>query len=533
MTRFSKVSALLFFCLFAVGCSTSYHRNKADEEVYAILSKAEETVFNREKDFSIDTVSSTKPLENITNASLLKRTNQTGSIKLTLNDTLNYAIVNSRAYQNRKEQLYLTALNLSDAKESFSFRPRSSIDSDFTRQSDGDELLNVGGRNSLSKVLESGGSISLSLANDLLQFFTGSSARSVTSTIGFNIMQPLLRGRGADIAAEQLTQASRNVIYEVRDYAFFQQTFSREIVIDYISLVQQEERVGNQLKNFESRKANFEYLQARSIDRASNSEVAQAKQAMLEAETAHIQALVGYENAIDSFKIQIGMPAKVELTLDPSELDKIAKVGLRPLEYTEEECYQLSLRNRSNILNEIDEFEDSRRNVLITADSLKTTLDFVGNASLASSGNRWERLNINDISSSVGLELDLPINKQRERNNYRRSLISFDSDARSLSQAHDELRNLIKRRFRELEQFKINYEIELGAVKLAERRVEENELRLKMGTLIFRRLSESQDDLIRAQNAVSTALVNYQESRLRLYEDIGLLDIEKLEFWLK
>ena len=532
MFRTPITITLLLLCSFFVGCSTSYHRQKADEEVYAILSKGEEQVFNRKKNFSIDTSSNQKPLESITNTSLLKRTNSNESIHLTLNKTLEYALANSREYQSRKEQLYLTALTLSDTKQTFAVIPRSSIDSDFVRQSDGDELLNVGGQNTLSKLLKGGGSISLSLANDLLKFFTGSSTRSVTSAIGFNIMQPLLRGRGANIAAERLTQASRNVIYEIRDYAFFQQTFSREIVIDYISLIQQEERVRNQLTNFESRKANYEYLQARSIDRASNSEVAQAKQAMLEAETAYIETQVGYENAEDTFKIQIGMPAGINLSLDPSELDKLVKVGLLRLKYTEQECYQLSLRHRADILNEIDEFEDSRRNVLVTADTLKTTLDFVGNASLQSSGNRWERLNINDLSSSVGFELDLPVNKKRERNNYRRSLINFDSRARSLSQTHDELRNLIKRRFRELEQFRNNYEIEIGAVKLAERRVEENELRLKMGTLIFRRLSESQDDLIRAQNAVTTALVNYQESRLRLYEEIGLLDIEKAEFWL-
>ena len=529
-----KASLLSLVGALVVGCSTSHHRNKADEEVYAILSKAQKHVFNKDTKFTINTATNQQPSDSITNESLLERTNQKGSIHLNINDTLDYALANSRTYQTEKERLYLTALSLSDVRETFSLNPNSSFDSSASRQSDGDGLLNAGAQNSLTKILKGGGRISLSLANDLLKFFTGGgSTRSVTSAISANLSQPLLRGRGSEIAAENLTQATRNVIYQIRDYNSFQQDFSQGLVISYLSLVQQKERVRNQLTNFESRKANYEYLEARSIDRASSSAVAQAKQDVLQAETAHITAQANYQNQVDSFKTSIGMPAGFELTLDDGELETITKAGLRPFIYSEEEAYRLALKHRAEILNAVDGFEDQRRDLIIAADDLKTRLDFVSNASIVNSGNRWERLNFNDLSANVGLELDLPINQTRERNNYRRALISFDTNARSLSQNHDNLRNLIGRRFRELEQFRKNYVIQLGAVKLAERRVEENELRLKTGTLIFRRLSESQDSLISAQNAVTAALVNYQESRLRLYQEIGLLDIDQPQFWLK
>ena len=127
----------------------------------------------------------------------------------------------------------------------------------------------------------------------------------------------------------------------------------------------------------------------------------------------------------------------------------------------------------------------------------------------------------------------MPANRTRERNDYRRALISFDAETRSLSQTHDQLKNLISLRFRQLEQFKQNYEIQLGALKLAERRVEGNRLRLKAGTVIFRRLNESQDALISAQNAVTSALINYQETRLLLYTDIGILNNNKSNYWLQ
>jgi outer membrane protein TolC len=67
---------------------------------------------------------------------------------------------------------------------------------------------------------------------------------------------------------------------------------------------------------------------------------------------------------------------------------------------------------------------------------------------------------------------------------------------------------------------------------LAEQRVEGNRLRFQAGTVIFRRLSESQDALIAAQNAVTAALIDYQDARLQLYTDIGILDPNTPNYWL-
>jgi len=375
--------------------------------------------------------------------------------------------------------------------------------------------------------------VGLNLANDLVKFFTGGSDRSMTSVVSFNLLQPLIRGRGAKIAAENLNQSYRNVIYEMRDYNSFQQNFYREVVIEYLDILQLQQVVDNERKNLESRSENFEYLKARAVDRARPSEVADAEQNKLEAEVRLVNAKSSFESALDSFKVTIGMPAGITLKLKKSELDRVSKAGLLPFDLGESSAYRKALEFRGALLNEVDQFEDSRRDVLIAADNLKTQLDFVADASLASSGNRWERLNFDNISTGIGLELDLPINRERERNAYRSSLIAFQSDARSLRQSHDQLKNLIRLRLRQLNQFKKNYEIQLGAVKLAENRVEGDELRLKAGTLIFRRLSESQDALIQARNSVTVALVNYQESRLRILEELGILDINKKDFWLK
>ena len=533
----SKISSILKYTAsissvsILVSCSLTPNRAKtaADKEVYDILKQSEDQVFKRKSSFN---VASTNNSSGSTNQELVNRTNKKGAITLNLQDCIRYATINSRDYQDAKEDLYLTALNLSDSRETFSYRKSSSLSSTFQRQSDGDQRSSSDFTNGISKIFKSGGSLSLNLANDLVKYFIGSPDRSITSVISVSLVKPLLRGSGSKIAAENLTQSSRNVIYSIRDYDFFQQSFSHEIVIDYLRLLQQKEQVFNEKTNFESRQQNFNYLEARSIDRASPEEVADAEQEVLAAKTRLINAESSFETSLDNFKVTIGMPASMKLSLNATELEKLVSSGLHTFPLSSSSAYHKALESRHLLLNEIDRFEDQKRQVTIAANDLKADLDFITNASLANSGNRWERLNFDDISANIGLELDLPANRKRERNNYRRALISFDATTRSLSQTHDSLKNLINLRFRQLEQFKQNYNIQLGALELAKKRVEGNKLRLKAGSVIFRRLSESQDALISAQNAVTAALINYQETRLQLFADIGILNISKPNYWL-
>lgn len=523
---------LIVAVLLITGCSYKYHQEQTDKEVYDILKKIEKNVFKRESNFTID--SSTQQVNTLetTNQDLVKRSNTQGIMTLNIQECIDYAIINSNEYQSRKEDLYLSALSMNDAKVPYNLNKSSSVSATNSNESNGDQIGDIEASNSISTLLRGGGSLSIALANDLVKYFTGSSNESISSVLSFRLFQPLLRGSGSKVAAENLTQSYRNVIYELRDYAFFQEDFARDIVSNYFRILNLNEQVKNAEKNYQSRNENHEYLKARSIDRSSPSDVADAKQEALTAKIRVINAQSTLESALDNFKLTIGMPTGIELKLVEGELEKLSHLGIQPIGFDQTEIYQYALKHRHSLLNEIDRFEDGKRKVEIAADNLRTQLNFISTASISNSGDRWERLNFNDISTSIGLELDLPINRKTQRNSYRRSLISLDSQVRSLSQTHDRLKNLINLRLRELEQQKQNYEIQVGALNLAENRVEGNRLRLKAGTLVFRRLSESQDSLINAQNAVIAALISYQDARLNLYSEIGALDASKSNFWL-
>jgi outer membrane protein TolC len=131
------------------------------------------------------------------------------------------------------------------------------------------------------------------------------------------------------------------------------------------------------------------------------------------------------------------------------------------------------------------------------------------------------------------LDLNLPFDRLRQRNTYRAALIAFEAEIRSLTLTLDRLKDSIDRGVRTLDQRRQNYLIQKNALALANRRVESTTMLLKAGRIEVRDLNDALDSQIAAQNSVTVALVSYQESRLQLLLDIGALNSEEQNFWLK
>jgi hypothetical protein len=68
-------------------------------------------------------------------------------------------------------------------------------------------------------------------ANSFVFEFTGGDVNLAASLANFSLVQPLLRGAGKDIALEQLTQAERTLLANLRAYVQFRQGFYTQIAI--------------------------------------------------------------------------------------------------------------------------------------------------------------------------------------------------------------------------------------------------------------------------------------------------------------
>lgn len=515
------------------GCTSKQYAKKADKEAYRIIAQKQAAIFGHTNEFTIDTkYSATDPYE-LKAQQIISERLESGDKLLTLQDALDVAVQNSREYQLEKERLYLTALTLSDRRYGFGPQFLAKSDGTLTRDTKADVSGAVDSKVQADQLLHSGGRLTAALANGLFRYFTGAPQKEAISVVSLDFVQPLLRGAWAKVAAENLTQAERNMVYEVRSYSQFQRSFAVGIVSSYYRILREKDTVRNQYSNYLRLKASAERSAALAKDRLSPTQADQARQSELQAKRAYISAVKRYQDVVNDFKITLGIPVGVELKFDDAALDDIRKTGLIPLQFDQTVGYQIAVTNQLEVLNSIDAFEDTQRKIRVAASALKPGLNFFAKADLQSNGKiDYTKFNIDNVRVETGLNLDLPIDRLLERNAYRTALVNFESRIRTLSLELDDLRRDISEGLRNLDQLRRSYELQQYELKLADRRVEREELLLQAGRSQIRDLLEAQDARIRSQNGVTQTLVDYHIARLNLLLRIGVLRSDKDRFWV-
>jgi outer membrane protein TolC len=144
----------------------------------------------------------------------------------------------------------------------------------------------------------------------------------------------------------------------------------------------------------------------------------------------------------------------------------------------------------------------------------------------------YTKFDANKVRYSAGLSLDLPVDRLLQRNTYRTTLISFESQLRSLGLTLDNYRDRIDRGLRTIEQARLNILNGIESLGVAQRRVDNNAMLLEAGRATIRDLREAQDSLIQAENQLATLYTAYLSARLGLVLNVGLIDTRPTSFWL-
>lgn len=526
------IGAALILC----GCSANSYRKSADKQTYGIIQDFQREVFGKTNEFTIDTPYSHRKPTDISASELIENSLQHGEQLLTIEHALDLAASTSRRYQSAKEALFESALTLTGQRHQFRPNLFATVSGSHNRNANGEITRGINSRVGVSQLFKTGGELGLDLGNSVLAYYSGGGSgrsRTVLSEISGSISQPILRGFGKNNPrVEQLVQAERNVVYAVRNFSYFQDSFSLEIVNDYYGLLAQKDVIRNRYTNYLGRVQSTQRLVARSKDRERSSDVDQARQAELTAKNNYVNSVANYRNALDQFKIKLGLPVSEKIMLEDTALQELEQTGLIPARMDSLTAYRLALEHQLLTLNAIDRFEDSKRKVRVAADQLRPDLRIFASASVGSEPEDYTKFDPDRISRSVGFALDLPIDRLNERNFYRATLISFEEQLRTFTLALDTLQDNIQRGLRTLDQRRQNYEIQTNALALANRRVASATLMLEAGRAEVRDLVEAQDAQISAENAVTVALVDYHITRLQLMLDIGALESDKPKFWV-
>lgn len=556
----TRCAAGLALVLALGGCSTQHYRRSADKEVYQAIAQKSPLVTNMEPNFTIEQTNVLAldhvPVVAQTNEFLSQAAEaERGARVVSLDQALEIAVRYSRTFQNNKEQLYLTALSLTLSRHQFTPIFSASGKGDYAVQTEQAVALvpdpanpgqyktvlsdNLAERHSVSGsgsvgvnwLIRDLGRISAAFTTDFLRFVSGGPGTLASSQVGATFTRPLLRNAGYKLDLENLTQAERSLLYQLRDFTRFRKDFSVQVASAYYGVLGNRDAARNSFLNLQSSRHAAERGRAMAAEgRQTQTDLGRLEQQVLSAESQWIGGVRTYQRALDDLKILLGIPVDTKLVLDDRELRELQ---VRHPDIKVEDAITVALAARLDLQNTRDQLEDSGRKVKLAADRFKPQLDLVANANLTSpqvdhgfalpdtARYRWD----------AGLNFDLPLDRKAERNDYRSALITQARSARAVDQLRDQIELQIRDSWRTLEQAKRSYEISKIAVKVAERRAEEQDLKAEFGRANALDQVDAQNALNSAKDQLTQSLVAHTIARLQFWDNMGILYIKDNGQW--
>jgi len=549
--------------LVVAGCSSNYFRKSADNQVYSIIKSKSPLVQNADPHFTIEQTNlpSLEAFPINTNVQSFLGPDgerENGARMLRLEDALRVAVMESRSYQSRKEQLYLSALSLTLARHQFA--PLFSASGNVAYQVQTEQAVTLGidqltgqatpiysdnlveqqqvtGTANLgaSWLIRDVGRITAAFTTDALRFVSQLAPPQpnfvTSSQLSAMFTRPLLRNAGFLSDKEALIQAERQLLYDLRDFTRYRKDFSVQIATAYYGVLGARDAVRNSYLNLESSRKNAERSRALAQEgRITQSDLGRLETQVLTTESTWIAAVRSYKQALDNFKIQLGLEVDANIVLDDHDLEKLQ---IRHPNISVDDSIQVALVARLDLLNAKDEFEDSERKVKVAQNFLKPQVDLAAAVAINSkpSNNNWELPDPARYRWNAGLVIDPALDRVPQRNDYRASLIARNRAARAVVQQEDDIRLQVRDSWRTLDQAKRNYEISEVAVKVAERRVEEQNLLAELGRAKALDQVDAQNELINSKNQRTQALVTHTIARLQFWNNLGILYIKDNGQW--
>ena len=444
--------------------------------------------------------------------------------QLDLFGAVRYAVAHSREYKSRMEDLYLAALDVTLQRHLFEPRPfaRSGL-----RYNGGQEDVDYNAAliatNSVGvrQKLPYGGEVVAQATVDFVRAISGNAQNSESATVALSASIPLLRGAGL-VNLEPLIQSERSMVYEIRRFEDFRRTFVVDIASRYFRLLASQQSIADRSANLLSLQA----LTARSqalyaAGRVNYIDVQRALQSQLQAEQDLINAQADYRRALDDFKLALGMPIDEPLDVVAQEL------AVNVPKYSENEVADLAIRYRLDLRTAQDQVEDAQRGVAVTKNGLLPDLNLTAQGQVGNHGSAPAVALNNDTSTySAGIDLEFPLDRLAERNQYRSSLIRLERSSRGYDQLRDQIAADARESLRLIRSAQISLDIQRRNIDLAKLRLENANELLRQGKRDNRDVVDAQNALLQAQDSYEQARATLQIQVLRFLRDTGTLRVD-------
>lgn len=274
--------------------------------------------------------------------------------RINLEQACELSIFNSRDFQDRREDLYLTALPVT--LQRFSFLAQFAATEQAIREWRATDVAGGRGDNwflnstgSVSQLVPTGATLVAQLANRLVIDLSTQRPTVGLSNLTLELTQPLLRGGGWAVTMEPLTQAQRNLVYGIRSYARFRKNYYVYIAggadqfnapysyaglnlrgvgpslnapsQGYLPTLLSAAQERNERENIRTLNKYLDlFREYQGKGDFSELQVGQVEQQLLRGQSNLLARRQDLQNGLDQFKLQLGVPTRLGLELDDEPL---------------------------------------------------------------------------------------------------------------------------------------------------------------------------------------------------------------------
>ena len=523
----------------AAGCTPEQYARWADLDVFRTLKGSQKKALGQERKFDVSyqpfAPEPEKP-DGPIRVGEKTLTLGTGKLqKLTLDECLSIAFRNSRDFQDRKELLYDSALALANARRSWDFALLGGVVTGEAQREKGDteEPVKSGTGDptaSLTRQFVHGGVLALSYALSVVTDFTETINTTAGSLMDANFTQPLLRGAWHGFAYEGQYRLERNFLFAVFDYERFTQTFGADVVTRYYDVLALQDAMANDVANIERLQQTLRVTQSKvKGGLVSSIQRDQAEDNLLNAQIRLERNRRLYQDQLDRYKVSLALPITADVELDyPGALESLNRAGPKPMKLTEPQAVDAALSARPDMLTERAKVRDAMRDSQIAADMFLPELNVTAGVSAANQGARdfWD-VRVDNFKHRTSVKLNYELDQTDHRDAYRRALLAEGKARRDLALFEDNVRMDVRQAYRSLLQSQVSFDLSRRRVETATRRQKLAVAQQRAGEASARDVLEAEDSLREAQNGLTTALVNYTNTRLDLLARLGLLAVDE------
>lgn len=447
---------------------------------------------------------------------------------LTLKQAVALAAKYSHPYQTRREEFYIQTRNKSLIRSHvLSQFPRLTHDIDWpgmpsTLQPFADARTDMAGAKTTTE-----------LADAWAAVLTGPWDVASVSRLQAHIGDPMPKHVQTDPRSEPAIQNQRDQVALIRSFQRFHLSFHVSILNQYYQILHLQEAAElteQKLTTLQDAYKQMENLAK--VGYAKPHELDRALQDQLRAQDDRIKAKKKYQDALDEFKLLIGIPVHMHFQLDKNELAVLQKESLKEPNLSLRQGIEIALLQRLDLMNQKDKVADRARDVLRKAYDPVARREFV-----TASGTPWP----NDTEVGVlqyvlhkcnyRLDTYITLDQTMDHNAFQRDIVQLAQERRQYKHAAETIKKQVRKAHRRLTRSKHRYEVQQKALELARKRIVNTSKLLQNGRASIQDVLRAREDEFDAKIDATEALVSHGIATLDFYRDCGLLKINPDGRW--